>query len=429
MTTKTQTRTLASRLLKDRRGNFAMMTAIVFPVMLAAGGVAIDLTNMVMIKANLQDAADSAALAAASALANDGKKAADAKLIALRFLKTQMISSSTIDEAAGDDADDSKNPNDFDSSTIVDIKETPTSGSGMSYKVDISAKYNVQFNAFTRLLGQTSTTLSAKSTAESATESKNALSMFLVLDRSGSMSFKTNEIASQSVACKNWTSDNWQQSYVRAETPCYLRKIGSLKKAVGSLAAEMDRLDPNKELVRTAAVSYNDMMQTETKLNWGTKGALDYVNALPAEPLGGTDSHAAFAKALEKLAPAKASDETENKAHKDKNGQVPTKYIIFMTDGENTHYNGAQSAAYAKKSDDDTKASCVKAKAAGVIIYTVAFLAPQRGKELLQACAHTFTSEKDLTDHYFEAEDTSALISAFKEIGERTAAVVSRLSK
>lgn len=393
-----------------------MMAAFTFPVMLAAGGVAIDLTNMVLTKGELQDASDAAALAAASALANDGKSVAEAKLIGMGFFKTQMSN------GRADGVDLSK-------AATLDIQETVSAGGGKTFKVGVSAKYDVQFNAFTRLLGQTSTTMHTSSTAESATESKNALSMFLVLDRSGSMSFKTDEIASRTVACKNWTSDNWQQSWVVPEKPCYLRKIAALKTAVSSLATEMDKLDPNKELVRTAAVSYNDTMQTETKLAWGTKGALDYVNALPAEPLGGTDSHAAFAKALDKVAPESASKETEIKAHKDKNGQTPTKYIIFMTDGENTHYNGSQSTAYAKKSDDETKASCKKAKEAGVIVYTVAFLAPKRGKELLQSCANTFVSEKDPTDHYFEADDMNGLVNAFKEIGERAAAVASRLSQ
>lgn len=397
-----------------------MMAAFAFPVMLAAGGVAIDLTNMVLTKGELQDASDAAALAAASALANDGKSVAEAKLIGMGFFKTQMSNS------RADGVDLSK-------AATVDIQETVSAGGGKTFKVDVSANYDVQFNAFTRLLGQTSTTMRTSSTAESATESKNALSMFLVLDRSGSMSFKTDEIASQTVACKNWVSTNWQQPWVVAEKPCHLRKIAALKTAVGSLVAELDKLDPKKELVRTAAVSYNDTMQTETKLAWGTTGALDYVNALPAEPLGGTDSHAAFATALDKLAPEDASKETEIKAHKDKSGQTPKKYIIFMTDGENTHYNGEPKNGqpndwYIKKSDGDTEKSCKAAKEKGVIVYTVAFLAPKRGKELLQTCANTFVSEKDPTDHYFEADDLKGLVNAFKEIGVQAAAAASRLS-
>jgi Flp pilus assembly protein TadG len=46
MTKNTERKTWVSRLLRDRGGNFGMMTALIFPVMLAAGGVAIDLTTM-----------------------------------------------------------------------------------------------------------------------------------------------------------------------------------------------------------------------------------------------------------------------------------------------------------------------------------------------------------------------------------------------
>ncbi len=71
--------TLASRLLRDRGGNFAMVTAVIIPVILMAAGVAIDLTKTVLAKAELQDASDAAVLAAAAALANDGKSIEEAR--------------------------------------------------------------------------------------------------------------------------------------------------------------------------------------------------------------------------------------------------------------------------------------------------------------------------------------------------------------
>ncbi|WP_411033476.1 vWA domain-containing protein [Shinella sp. BYT-45] len=408
MTTKTEKRSLVTRFLGDRSGNFAMMTAFAFPVMLAAGGVAMDLTNMVLAKAELQDAVDSAALAAASALSNDKKSVNDAKAIALSFFKTQM---------SGPQADGAQPGG---AAATVNVEETAKAGEGKSFKVTITSSYTVQFNALTRLLGQTSATVSAKGTAESATGSKNAISMFLVLDRSGSMSFKTDEIASRTVPCQNWTSSNWGQS-IRATTPCYVRKIAALKMAVTSLVGVLNTIDPRQQYVRTGAVSYNDVMQKETELNWGTGGAITYVNALPEQPTGGTDSHRAFAKAVEKLAPEDASKETEIGAHNRKSGLAPLKFIVFMTDGENTHYDGKSSDAYAKKSDNDTLASCKEAKDAGVRVYTVAFMAPERGQTLLKSCA---TSTSD----YYEADDMAALVSAFEAIGKSAADVASRLT-
>ncbi len=419
MTKTMERRSWLSRLLRDRRGNFGMMTALVFPVMLAAGGVAIDLTKMVMIKAELQDATDAAALAAASSLANDGKTAAQAKEIAMRFLKTQMTTGGSAN-AEGDQAD--KDKNDYTSATVIDIKETVLSGNNKSFQVDVATSYTLDFNPFTRLLGQKSTKMNAKSTAESGTaEKKNALSMYLVLDRSGSMSFKTGDIASQILPCQNWTESNWGK-VVLPTVPCYTRKIAALKKAVASLVTVFNTLDPDQKYVRTGAISYNDDTQSESKLAWGTKGASDYVNALPEQPTGGTDSHEAFATALAKIAPTNKNKETEIGAHKDKNGQVPIKYIIFMTDGENTSYDGYASNALAEKSDNETRASCVEARTAGVIVYTVAFMAPTRGQTLLRECATT-------PSNYFQAENMTALIAAFKAIGESAAAMASRLTK
>jgi hypothetical protein len=105
-------------------------------------------------------------------------------------------------------------------------------------------------------------------------------------------------------------------------------------------------------------------------------------------------------------------ESSENKAHKDKNGQVPTKYIVFMTDGDNNNTSD----------DTSTKATCAAAKKDGMEVYAVAFMAPTRGQNLLKECASS-------TSHYFQAENMAALVSAFKVIGERTSAVVSRLTK
>lgn len=55
-------------MLKDRGGNFGMMAALATPLILAAGGVAIDMAGMMTAKNQMQDAADAAALAAASSL-------------------------------------------------------------------------------------------------------------------------------------------------------------------------------------------------------------------------------------------------------------------------------------------------------------------------------------------------------------------------
>jgi Flp pilus assembly protein TadG/uncharacterized protein YegL len=410
MTKKVAEQTWTSRIIRDRRGNFGMMTAILLPVMLALGGVAIDLTNMVMTKGELQDATDAAALAAASALANDNKTATEAKEIAMRFLKAQ-ISSKGVTAGSGE----AKDENNLDAATTISIKETALSGSGKSFSINVSTKYVLQFNAFTRLLGQKSTTMNATSSAESATESKNALSMFLVLDRSGSMAWITDEKeADLTKKCQNHSELNWYNASLKATAPCYISKIAALKTAAASLFTQLNTADPKGTLVRTGAVAYNDEMFAAVDLAWGTASALTYVNAIPTVPQGGTDSSGAFAKALEKV-----NDPAEATVHKTKNGQVPSRYIVFMTDGANTHYKGATNNT---KSDEETKKSCDAARVAKVEVYTVAFMAPERGQTLLKYCATTGAN-------YFEATNMAALVAAFKAIGDRTAAAMARLTK
>lgn len=401
---------ILSRYLRDRAGNFAMVTAVVIPVILAAGGIAIDLTKIVLAKAELQDASDAAALAAASALANDGKTAAEARIIAAELFALQMSGTSGIVKEGDETL--------VDAAPVITITETPIENNGKAYQVDVAATYTVKYTVFTKLLGHTTGTLNTASTAESksATESRNAFSMFLVLDRSGSMSFATDEKdPDPDKKCQRHLKSNWYTANLKETKPCYISKIAALKSAVGALSAQMTKADPTSKYVRTGASSYNDnMMGSVSALAWGTSGILTYVNAIPAVPQGGTDSSGAFAEAVKRL-----KDPSETTLHNTKNGKTPTRYIVFMTDGENTHYRGQTNDT---KSDEETKKSCNEARTAGIQVYSVAFLAPARGQELLKYCATT-------SSHYYAADDVASLVSVFNVIGAETAAVVSRLTK
>src|SRR5262245_54073905 len=89
------------RLLRDRGGNFGIMTALLLPVALGAGGVAIDLSNIAMSQRQLQEASDSAALAAAGALAA-GKvtTTAQAQALAKDYVAGQMANYLSGNDAA-----------------------------------------------------------------------------------------------------------------------------------------------------------------------------------------------------------------------------------------------------------------------------------------------------------------------------------------
>ena len=403
-------------MLKDRGGNFGMMAALAMPLILAAGGVAIDMAKMVTTKNQMQDAADAAALAAASALVSKEKPdIAKAKEIATNFLKAQTAGtvidipgggsgtpvSGSLASAKSAPAEELEV-----NASTVDIVETPNGATGKAFKVTVANKKTLQFNAMTRLLGQNSVVLETRATAESATETKNALSMYLVLDRSGSMAWKTNTKNPAKTSCPNYTESNWgKYPNLAATSPCYITKVDALKTAVKDLLAQLKTADPKDLYVRTAAVSYNSAQDTAGNLDWGTTGTATYVNALVAT--GGTASGNAFKTAYNKVMAT-----TENTAHKTKNGQVPTKYIVFMTDGDNNN-----------TSDDTlTLQWCDTARKNNVQVYTVAFMAPDRGKNLLKSCATT-------TANYFQAEEAADLIAAFKAIGEKASAMATRLTK
>ena len=106
------------------------------------------------------------------------------------------------------------------------------------------------------------------------------------------------------------------------------------------------------------------------------------------------------------IAPAEATKQAK------KGNTKFQKIIVLMTDGENN----------ATSSDQKTLDTCTAAKAAGVQIYTVAFMAPQRGQDLLQSCASNSSS-------YFDAQQMSDLLAAFKTIGAQASKQTTLLTK
>lgn len=375
--------------LKDRRGNLSIIAALVLPVGLAAAGMAIDMSKMVASKAALQNAADAAALAAASALANDEITTNQAEALATDFVKGQMSNHVDSAELAAD-------PFDFGSCTDVNVQQQAAVGTAKKYIVKVSTCYDVQYSALSAFMGQSSGRVSVASTSQSSTESKNALSMYLVLDRSGSMAEYTNTV-----------SGSYQCRYGRKTTTCYTYydKITALRMAATNLMDQLLKADPDKMFVRTAAVSYNSAMQTAGSLAWGVAATKTYISKLTAD--GGTDSGLAFKTAYNAV---KAT--TEDTLHMAKNGQVPSKYIVFMTDGDNNYTTA----------DTETKKWCDAARLAGIEVYSVAFMAPTRGQQLLSYCATT-------SSHYFKAEDAEELNAAFEYIGERATATATRLTQ
>lgn len=397
-------KSIFSRIWRDRAGNFGLATAIIIPVVAATAGVAMDLNKMVQVRSALQDSADAAVLSAANALAKDNTMSDEETIdLALKFLKAQFFN---VVPSAGKDSTTGLPVQDDPLAGAVGNVERTTDTTGKTFEVTLNSSYTVPTNGLTALLGWKEVTVGVTATAQSTTESKNALSMYLVLDRSGSMAEDTSTINTAQPTKLVYYSCGTKKkpktcSY---EVDNYVLKIDALKVAVANLTTQLATADPDSKYVRTAAVSYNSSMQTPVDFSWGTASALSYVQALTAT--GGTDSSDAMARAYKDVYAS-----SEDTAHKNKNGQVPSKFIVFMTDGDN-NYTSA---------DTKTKATCDTAKQNGIEIFTVAFMAPSKGQALLQYCASD-------TSHYYDAQDAAELIAAFKEIGDKAVEASTRLT-
>ncbi len=380
---------LMKKLLNCRKGNFSITTAFLLPVLLMVVGLALDYTEMSRKREVLQQAVDAAALSAASTMATNGTSAAGAQALAISFLKGHMATTSSA-------ALDLQPP-------VIDITQTSVTTHSKSFKVKVTDSYNVQLSGFQTLLGISHARVTAVGTAESSTESRNPLSMYLVLDRSGSMQWVTSTVDTSQSSCYNYYEYNWPTATY--QHPCYVKKIDSLKLAVSALASTFETADPTHELVRLGAVSYSTVAATPLAPVWGSSSAKSYVNALTAS--GGTNSTPGFQIAYNAL-----MSTTEDQAHMAKTGLVPSKYIVLMTDGSNDN----------SANDATTKSLCDAAKTGGIKVYTVAFDAPDRGKALLSYCASG-------TDYYFEAASVPQLVAAFQAIGDKTSRLSNRLTQ
>ncbi len=131
--------------------------------------------------------------------------------------------------------------------TVVTANESANGPTGKIYDIKVTSSYNVPMNGMTRLLGFNSMPVSVSSSTKSATESKNALSMYLVLDRSGSMAWKIPDTANplQQLHRSAWPD-------VAFRRPCYISKIETLKTAVKNLADVLEKADPDHMYARTA---------------------------------------------------------------------------------------------------------------------------------------------------------------------------------
>lgn len=350
---------MCSRFGSDRNGNVMAMFAFAAVPMFMLAGASLDYTRSLDAKTQMQSVADLAAVASAKELLQGDLTIAQAETLAENTFNTQITGNPRY------------------SGILKKVTPTAVATKGKvdgvtTAKVSLSATAEIDL-VLASIGGDLKLfDIGVQAVAETSAESLGAISMYFVLDKSGSM---------------------------------YGTKIADLKKATADLLTQLKNADPDKKYVRTGAAAYNTSVDSSQKIVWGTKKVDTYTQALSAG--GGTNTSAGTT-----LAVAALKHKRENKQHKKKNEQVPKKFMLVMTDGANNYYSW----------DTDTLADCTDAKNNGIEVYTVAFKAPSSGKTLLKNCASS-------TSHYYDATQSAQLIAAFKEIGAQVAAAVPRVTQ
>lgn len=389
----------------NKHGNFGILAAVLIPVILAAVATSMDISKLLSDKSKLSSALDAASLATASALTNGDITALEAQNFAMRIASGQI--SSTLSEAQVKEL----------KASLIATVTSQGSGSKKDYTVKVTGRFTSQLLAFSAFHSAGNRAVVGSSTATSQAQTATAISLYLVVDESGSMSWPTNTVDnSKPYGCYIYPKERWgwwdDSVY---SSPCYVSKIGSLKTAAGELFKQMDAIeaaDSTNQLVRTGVVSFNHQVEGQSDLNWGTKNARNYVLNLPIKPMGGTDMSEALDEANTAL-----NDKAEANVQAAKGNKTFKKFIVLMTDGENTGNSANPNPAL----DAKTLATCTAARAAGVTIFTVAYMAPPNGEALLKSCSGDISN-------YYKASDMPSLIKAFSDIGGKVANQTTRMT-
>lgn len=348
-------RTTFKSLSKDKSGNYALIAALLVPLLLASAGLAIDIANQMALKTRFQAASDSVSLAVATRIANGDLTIANAEEFGTRLLLAQM-------------SNDHSRFSNLQIAPLVKITEV-INGGVSTWDVNVGGTATQDTTPVTAFLNKKTTSAKVTSLARSGIEGiQGAFSMAFVVDVSGSM----------------------RRAMSNGE-----RKIDVLKRVAEDLFIQFNEADVDNKYVRTGVSSFASELVKTSNMEWGTSAASVLIASSRAK--GGTATTPSFEWAYNEFKPENIQ---ETDAHKHMNGQKPERFIVFMTDGDND----------SNTDNTKTKELCNKARDGGIKVYTIAIKAPKEAQELLEDCAFSAAN-------YFEADTASELVDTFKSIG------------
>jgi uncharacterized protein YegL len=300
------------------------------------------------------------------------------------------------------------------SGVSVTATTTSSSGTAQSFDVQMTINLDIPLSGLSNVLGLKTMAISVESRSQSGREG-NALSMYLALDESGSMAEETTTVnPAAPTKQESYDCSTWYKKTCYRTIPNYLSKMASLKAAAAGMFAELKKADPTSELIRMGAVSYDDQTKAEQAMSWGTTSVASYVTKLPDIPAGGTDATGAMTKAFDAL---KNDNKNEGTQHATKKNTSFERFIVLMTDGEMT----GNSSSWNSGIDTRVRNLCTQAKDDRIKIYTIAFMAPTRGKALLNFCSSG-------NDFYYQPDNMISLIQSFGDIARKAAKTGTRLT-
>lgn len=193
--------------------------------------------------------------------------------------------------------------------------------------------------------------------------------------------------------------DKYKNKYVDVEyqTTCVFQRTGDEKFSDAA---------PGAGAYMTPASYWdrNDCRDAEPIALTSTRDPLyTYINSL--DPSGGTAGHLGVAWGWYMLSPDWTSVLPTNSAPLPYNEKDTAKALILMTDGAfNATVDNSQGS-----STWQAKQICDNVKDTGIVVYSIAFQAPESGQEVLRYCASG-------PEYYFSPESGSELTQAYKAI-------------
>lgn len=392
---------------RDDGGTVALLFAMCIIVVVFALGAAIDFGRATAVASKFGGALDATTLATARAMSEQELSESEVTAFAKNFLDAQLESAN------------------LDSVTVnaISVEADPNTGSvRMSVDADVAT-------TFSRVLNHDKIPIGRSSRA--AFKLKN-VELAMVLDVTGSMCNPCSKIAGLKSAAKEVVDvllPNGQSTQNRIALVPYSATVnaGSYAAAVTNGAAvdtctferegqkaysddgpgpgdylgvESDPSDPANNHYVCPPATVLPLSTTNAVL----KATIDSYGAS-----GWTAGHLGAAWGWYMLSPNWNGVWPGSIQAKEYNDPNTVKAVLFMTDGAfNTSYkNGPKNAT----SVDQTSALCANMKSKGIVIYSVAFVAPAAGEAILQECASK-------PAYYFDAESTTELQTAFKSIAE-----------